>query len=118
MQFLVDENLPLGIVEHLLSLKHDVLDVAASNLRGSPDTVLWAKAAEEKRIIVTRDLDYPIIGLKPSPFGVILVRVPANFKASQIKSIFKESIKNIKFERLKNKVAVITPGRIRISPLP
>ncbi len=118
MRFLIDENLPFGIVEHLLSLEHDVLDIAKSNLRGSSDKVLWSKAAEEKRIIITRDLHYPIFGLKPAPFGVILIRVPMNFKASQITNIFRESIKSIKFDELKNKVAVISPGRIRISPLP
>jgi hypothetical protein len=41
-----------------------------------------------------------------------------NFKASQITNIFRESIRRIKFDELKNKVAVISPGRIRISPLP
>ncbi len=118
LRFLVDENLPFGIVDYLLSLRHDVFDVAASNLRGYPDTSLWAKAANEKRIIVTRDLDYPIPKLRPAPYGVILIRVPSNFKALLITSIFKESVKKIKFEALKNNVAVISPGRIRISPLP
>ncbi len=118
MRFLIDENLPFGIVKLLSSLKHDVLDVAASNLRGSPDTVLWAKAAEEKRIIITRDLDYPITRLRPAPFGVILLRVPMSFKALEITNMFKKSIEKIKFEELKNKVAVINPGRIRIGPLP
>lgn len=118
MRFLVDENLPFGIVEHLLSLNHDVLDVAASNLRGSSDKVLWAKAAKESRIIITRDLDFPIIGVKPKPFGLILIRIPSNFMASQIINIFKQSLQNIRFEELKNKVAVISSGRIKISPLP
>lgn len=118
MRFLVDENLPFGIVEYLLSLKNDVFDVAASNMRGSSDKFLWSKAADEKRIIITRDLDYPIPKLRPAPFGVILIRVPSNFKAALITKIFMESVKKIKFEDLKNKIAIISPGRIRISPLP
>ncbi|MBI4842708.1 MAG: DUF5615 family PIN-like protein [Nitrospirae bacterium] len=118
LRFLVDENLPFGIVEYLLALNYDVFDVAASNLRGHKDTFLWSKAADEKRIIVTRDLDYPIPKLRPAPYGVILIRVPSNFKASLITNVFKESVKKIKLESLKNKVAVISPGRIRISPLP
>lgn len=118
MRFLIDENLPFGITQYLLSLNHDVFDVAASNLRGSSDKFLWTKAAKEKRIIITRDLDYPIPKLRPAPFGVILIRVPASFKASLITNIFKESVKKIKFDDLKNKIAVISPGRIRTSPLP
>lgn len=118
MRFLVDENLPLEIIEYLLSVNHDVFDVAASDLRGSSDKILWSKAAEEKRIIITRDLDYPMPRLRPSPFGVILIRVPSDFKAAVIAKIFKEAIAKIDLEKLRNKVAVISPGKIRISPLP
>ncbi len=118
MRFLVDENLPFSIVELLTSLKHDVFDVATSDLRGSSDKILWAKAAKEKRIIVTRDLDFPIPKLRPAPFGVMLIRVPGNFNASLITNTFKDSFKGIELHELKNKVAVISPNRIRISPLP
>jgi predicted nuclease of predicted toxin-antitoxin system len=118
LQFLIDENLPFGIVYHLRSLKQDVLDIADSNLRGSTDKILWSRAAKEKRIIVTRDLDYPIRGLRPAPFGLILLRIPPHYKASQITKLFVQSTKKINFSDLKNKVAVINPGRVRISPLP
>lgn len=118
MRFLVDENLPFKIIEYLRSINHDVFDVAASDFRGFSDKILWSKAAAEKRIIITRDLDYPIPRLRPSPFGVILIRVPSNFKAATIARIFQETIEKIKPEKLRNKVAVISPDRIRISPLP
>ena len=118
MQFLIDENLPLGIVNHLTSLKYDVLDIANSKLRGSTDKALWVRAAKDKRIIITRDLDYPIPGLKPAPYGLILLRVPPQFKAAQITKLFVLSTKKIKYSDLKGKVAVISPSRIRISPLP
>jgi predicted nuclease of predicted toxin-antitoxin system len=56
LRFLVDENLPFEIIEYLQSINHDVFDVAASDIRGSLDKVLWSKAAEEKRIIITETL--------------------------------------------------------------
>lgn len=118
MRFLIDENLPFGIAEFLSALKHDVFDVAASDIRGSSDEILWTKAAKEKRIIVTRDLDFPMPKLKPAPFGVMLIRVPETFRAVQITNIFKDSFVKIRHHELKNKVTVISPGRIRISPLP
>lgn len=92
--------------------------MARSNFRGSSDKDLWAKAAKEKRIIVTRDLDYPIVGSRPAPFGVILLRVPTDFKASAITQIFKDSAEQLRFEELRDKVAVISPGKIRISIMP
>ena len=115
MRFLIDENLPFLIVGHLLSLGHDVLDVASSKLRGSSDEVLWRVAAEEKRIVVTRDLDFPIQGLKPYPPGLILIRVPPDFTAKHITKVFKDSFSKMEIEKLENKIAVISPGRIRIS---
>lgn len=118
LQFLVDENLPYGIVDYLSSQNHDVLDVVASPLRGSSGKVLWAIAAKEKRIIVTRDLDFPLRGLKPHPGGVILLRVPPNFTASQITEIFKKTFTKMKSEDFAGNVAVITPGKIRIRHLP
>ena len=118
MRFLIDENLPFGIVEFLTSLGHDVLDIATSRLRGSSDRVLWNSAAEERRVIVTRDLDYPIVGLKPAPFALMLLRLPADFKADQITRIFAESFRKIILKDIRNRVVVISPGMIRISPLP
>jgi len=115
--FLVDENLPFSIAEYLKSHMHNVLDVADSAFRGSSDKTLWTKAAEEGRIIITRDLDFPIPGLKPFPYGVILLRVPYDFTARQIAEIFKKSFPEIELDKFKDKVAVISPGRIRISSL-
>lgn len=53
MRFLVDENIPVEIVEYLRSLGHDVLDIAVSEHRGATDTNLWQIATAENRVIVT-----------------------------------------------------------------
>jgi len=116
--FLIDENLPLSITTYLQSLNHDVFDVAGSDLRGSSDIFLWSNAANEKRVLVTRDLDYPLRGTKKNPFAVILIRVPSEYTAIQITQLFKEAFASIDVQKIKDNVAVISPGRIRISPLP
>ena len=54
MRFLIDENLPYSLIRFLQDSGHDVLDIAASPLRGSPDEKLWKLAAREKRVLVTR----------------------------------------------------------------
>lgn len=118
MPFLVDENLPSGIVSYLRSNGHDVLDVAASPLRGSADKTLWALSASEKRIIITRDLDFPFPGVRPFPAGVILLRVPTDFTAPQITELFKKSFESIPPGDLGGCIAVISPGRIRVRLLP
>jgi predicted nuclease of predicted toxin-antitoxin system len=59
MRFLVDENLPLSLIRFLQESGHNVFDVAGSSLRGSPDQRLWKLAAREKRVLITKDLDFP-----------------------------------------------------------
>jgi predicted nuclease of predicted toxin-antitoxin system len=118
LRFLIDENLPLSISEFLASDGHDVVSAARSKLRGAPDSVIWSVSAGEQRLLVTRDLDFPITGKKPAPYGVMLLRVPFDFTARQILGTFKGAWGKVKSEDLKNKVVVISPGRVRLSQLP
>ena len=46
LRFLVDENVPVEIGLGLQSRGHDTLIVARTPLRGSADTVLWARAVK------------------------------------------------------------------------
>ena len=84
MRFLVDENLPSSLIQFLKKSGHDVQAVASSRLRGSPDEKLWKIAARQKRVLVSRDLDFPIMNIRPYPAGLILIRVPDTFTAVQI----------------------------------
>jgi predicted nuclease of predicted toxin-antitoxin system len=59
LRFLVDENLPGAVAELLRADGHDVLAVAPSAFRSADDTELWALAARERRVVVTRDLGFP-----------------------------------------------------------
>jgi predicted nuclease of predicted toxin-antitoxin system len=60
LRFLVDENLPAAVATMLRALGHDVLDVAASTYRSAPDARIWQIAIDELRVLVTRDLDFPL----------------------------------------------------------
>lgn len=72
MRFLLDENLPRSIGQLLRGWGHDVLVVADSALRGSSDEVLLHEADLERRIIIKRDLDFPLPRARARPLGVIL----------------------------------------------
>ena len=67
MRFLIDENLPYSLIRSLQESGHDVFDTAASPLQGSPDERLWKFAAREKRVLVTKDLDFPFPQISPLP---------------------------------------------------
>jgi predicted nuclease of predicted toxin-antitoxin system len=64
LRFLVDENLPVEIGHFLRSLGHDALIVRRSPLVRASDQVLWACAVREGRVIVTRDKDFPLRGVR------------------------------------------------------
>jgi len=70
MRFLVDENLPARMVASLLSRGAEVSYVPGSLLASAADDALWEVAAREDRILVTRDLDFPL-PLRPRPPGLI-----------------------------------------------
>ena len=60
MRFLVDENLPAAVAEALRAEGHDAFALVESAHRGEDDGAVWALAARERPILVTRDLDFPL----------------------------------------------------------
>lgn len=117
MRFLIDENLPYGLVKILRDLNHEVLDVAQSELRGAPDEALWKFAAQQPMGLVTRDLDFPLFGLHPYPMGLVLFRVPDTFPARTIEKLFADFLKTISPEEMAHHITVLLPGRVRYRKL-
>jgi predicted nuclease of predicted toxin-antitoxin system len=55
MDILVDENIPLSSVEQLQHMGHNVLDIRGTADEGISDELLWKKACQEKRLLITTD---------------------------------------------------------------
>jgi len=117
MRFLVDENLPFTLIQALQKSGHDVLDIAGSRLRGASDERLWRRAATENRILISKDLDFPLWALHPYPLGLILVRVPDTFSGRQITRLFTSALKTIGIKDLEDQITIISPGRVRVRKL-
>lgn len=117
MRFLVDENLPADVARLLESGGHDVLYLPGTSSRGASDEEVWRMAAREVRIIVTRDLDFPIREA-PMPPGVVLVRVPDTFTALQIREVVSSFVASERFRQVQGRVTVVSPGRVRVRELP
>ncbi|MFZ5864155.1 MAG: DUF5615 family PIN-like protein [Nitrospirota bacterium] len=113
MRFLVDENLPFSLIALLRHVGHDVLDVASSSLRGHPDDELWTVAHREQRILVTKDIDFPLRHLRPFPPGLVLVRVPDTFTGQQITELFAKLITAPDIQLADGSLVVLTPARVR-----
>ena len=55
MDILVDENIPLASVEQLRQMGHNVLDIRGTADESMSDELLWNKACQEKRLLITTD---------------------------------------------------------------
>jgi len=77
MRFLLDMNLPPAMADWLRSGGHDAVHVREIGLAHLPDREVFARAAEDGRIVVTFDLDFgEIVGLAGATgSGVVLLRL-------------------------------------------
>jgi len=113
VRFLVDENLPTDVVEALESAGHEVIYVPHTSLRMSPDASLNEFAVREDRIIVTRDLDFPLRESTNVP-GVILLRMPSHFQRREIGNVMRRFVnEDENFAAAAGRVTVVLPGRSR-----
>ena len=77
MRFLLDMNLPPAMADWLRSDGHDAVHIRETGYAELPDREIFARAAEDGRIVVTFDLDFgEIIGLAGAAgSGVLLLRL-------------------------------------------
>lgn len=115
--FLVDECLPLEVTLAFRRRGLDAADIAERALRGLKDDAVWTLAATERRILVTRDLDFPLRGMTTRPPGLVLLRVPDNATAPQLGALVASLLDALAASALVGNITVVSPGRYRQRPL-
>lgn len=90
-----------------------MLDVAASPLRGAVDATLWRLAEQEARVLVTRDLDFPLPFHLGVPAGVILLRPRPGARGAEVVALFESFSRVIDWSTVIGAVVVVEPGRFR-----
>lgn len=113
MRFLIDESLPGDLASALVTAGHDVLDIADSQHRGAADAVIWRIAIAEQRIVIARDLDFPLPKALGRPPGLVIMRPRWNARAGQIRRLFAEFLGRVDFAALEGAVTTVEPGRLR-----
>lgn len=113
MRFLIDENLPSDLAADLVTAGHGVLEVADSEHRGEDDKVLWSVAIAERRILVARDLDFPLPKALGRPPGLVVVRPRWSARGEQIRHMFAEFLRRVDMASLEGAVTTVEPGRFR-----
>lgn len=58
MRIKLDENMPLNLVSSLEAMGHDVDTAQSEGLAGAPDPDVWQAAQDDRRFLITQDLDF------------------------------------------------------------
>jgi len=86
MRIKLDENLPSHLAAILTNLRHDLHTVAQENLSGKSDREVWQAAQQERRFLITQDLDFSDVRrFAPGTHcGILLVRLRSPDRQSLI----------------------------------
>lgn len=119
MHFLIDADLPRSTKELLHRYGHEAADVRDMGLGNASDRQIANFAQEHSLCLLTGDYDFSDIrAYPPSQYsGLVILKVPPNATAAVILSLLEGFLKQAQLAaRLKGKLAIIEPGRVRIRP--
>jgi len=119
MRIKLDENLGDVFAAGLRSAGHDVATVPEERLSGAKDDAVFARCREEKRSLVTLDLDFsdPLRYPPDGGEGVIILRPPRpSFRL--IVSLLEQMSVFAKSQSPREAIWIVEPGRVRIYKSP
>ena len=119
MKILLDENLPLSLVDDLTKLGHKVDHICTVGLRGADDETIAKYAKKQKAILVTKDIELGSLLLYPSGshYAVVIVRLPPFYNKHKLTTTITTFFKTMKEREIINAITILQVGRYRIRKL-
>ena len=119
MRLLVDMPLSPKLVEWLRAEGHDEVHASMSSLNQAPDIEILRVAAEQSRVIVTADLDFPrlLATLRAEGPGVILLR-GGNYSEAESLDCVRRVLMSVAPDEIARSIVVVDRDRIRRRWLP
>jgi hypothetical protein len=116
MNFKLDENFGSRCAELLRGGGHDVATVFGQQMSGAADSALLARCHQERRCLVTLDLDFANpLRFPPAEFsGIAVVRLPRQATHSDLIAAVTTLVDAVKTQELHAKLWIVEIGRIRI----
>lgn len=113
MKLLLDADIPYSFLNKLKEEGFDVVDVRDASGQPLKDEEVFKLACKERRILLTRDLDFSNILHYPpcKSSGIIVLRTHLLSKEEMFK-IIKEALKRSK-EKLEGTLVIATKDRLR-----
>jgi predicted nuclease of predicted toxin-antitoxin system len=115
--FLVDENLPGGLVEALASRGLSAEHVGDNpELRGSHDDELMEYAQRGSLTIVSKDKDFADVTRYPlgSHHGVVCVRLPNRMRIDEQVRLVVAAIESLDAREIAGSIVTVEAGRVRV----
>jgi len=114
-RFKLDENLPHQALALSTKLGHEAETVHEERLVGEPDTTILNACVNERRILVTLDLDFSDIRQYPpsSHCGIWVLR-PATQSIRDTLSVLRGAVALVGIEPTSARLWLVEPGRVRI----
>ncbi len=116
MKFKLDENLGNRTQDLFRLAGHDVETVLNEKLSGANDEKIFQVCCEEKRCLVTFDLDFanPIHFPASLCAGIIIIRLPHNLSLKTLEILVKQTLTALESISFESELWIVEPGRIRI----
>lgn len=120
MRFLVDQNLSSLVADGLVGAGHDAVHAESLGLARAEDPVIFRRAVEEDRVIVSADTDFGDLlvmqgALKPS---VVLIRRAGDRRAGQVLALLLANLPAFETDLEVGAIVVLNRDRVRIRRLP
>jgi predicted nuclease of predicted toxin-antitoxin system len=116
MKFKLDENFGTRTQHIFRESGHDVDSVRDESLQGTPDLRLYQVCCEEKRCLVTLDLDFADVTRFPpdKAGGIVVIRVPRNPSLELLERLVRQFLQAAKRESVENRLWIVEVDRIRV----
>ena len=120
MKFLVDNALSPLFAQFLRDHGHDAVHVRDCDLQGATDVVIFTRAANERRVIVSADTDFGtlLVVQRASQPSFILFRGRMSRRPESLAKILLAHLPQLESPLAHGAIVVIEPSRIRIRNLP
>jgi predicted nuclease of predicted toxin-antitoxin system len=121
MKFLADMGVSRGVVDWLLSAGYDAVHLSDQRLHKLSDLLIFKKAADEERIVLTFDLDFgEILAMSAGRvISVILFRLnntSTDFVIGRLRVVFSDASTIVALKT--GAIIVVEDGRYRLRRLP